>query len=116
MHQFHKNISQEIKEYTKKKKLNFSEWEERVGDFPKKKLFNNMDKDFVRKRIRKINLYLKRLFESYPQKVPFTNALVDLCQPHKLNVAVIGDQGTGKSELILKIIALLKGKNKTDEE
>ena len=79
---------------------------EDIPEFPPKKLFN-LGKGFVEKRINKINRYFDNLFSKFCEKVPYTNAVIDLCQPFKLNVAVIGMQGTGKSSLIQGIIDLL---------
>jgi ABC-type cobalamin/Fe3+-siderophores transport system ATPase subunit len=39
--------------------------------------------------------------------VPFTNALIDLCQPLRLSVAVIGAHKSGKSSLIKGMARLL---------
>ena len=43
----------------------------------------------------------------FPTKVPFTNALIDLCQPLRLSVAVIGSHQSGKSSLIKAFANLL---------
>lgn len=83
---FNKLLQQEIKNYMKKKGFQSEDF----PDFPPKKTFFNMTKNFIQKRIAKINLYFEALFEIFPQKVPYTNAIIDLCQPFKLNVAVIG--------------------------
>jgi ABC-type Mn2+/Zn2+ transport system ATPase subunit len=45
-----------------------------------------------------------------PNKVPFTNAIIDLCLPFKLNVAVIGKNKSGKSSYIESIVKLLTEK------
>jgi ABC-type phosphate/phosphonate transport system ATPase subunit len=39
--------------------------------------------------------------------VPYTNAIIDLCQPFKLNIALIGQAGSGKSTLIESVANLL---------
>jgi len=39
--------------------------------------------------------------------VPYTNAIIDLCQPFKLNIAVIGQKNSGKSTLIQSIVNIL---------
>lgn len=72
---FHRVLGQEMKDFLKKKGV------EQLPKFPPKKLLNNMDRQFVHDRIKKINTYFKQLFEGFPGKVPFTNALIDLCQP-----------------------------------
>ena len=73
-------------------------------EFPPKKLFNNTDREFVEKRIKKLNVYFQSIFEVFPDKVLYTNALIDVCQPLRLNIAVIGDKQTGKTELIRKSV------------
>lgn len=82
-----------------------------LEDFPPKKVFHNTDRDFIHKRMKKLNLYFSQLFERFPQKVPYTNSLLDMCTPFPLNVAVIGERGSGKSELIINVIQALKSKN-----
>ncbi len=54
-----------------------------------------------------INRYFQELFELFPQKLPFTNAIIDLCQPLRLSVAVIGSHKSGKSALIKAFADLL---------
>lgn len=47
----------------------------------------------------------------HPTKVPYTNAIIDLCLPFKLNIAVIGKTKCGKSTYIESIIKLLTEKS-----
>ena len=75
MLQFHKMLVQELKQYNKKKGKEFN------VEFPPKKIFHNTDREFVHKRIKKLNAYFAKIFEEYRNKVPFTNAILDLCQP-----------------------------------
>lgn len=37
-----------------------------------------------------MNIYFEEIFKAFPNKVPYTNAIIDLCLPFKLNIAVIG--------------------------
>ena len=39
--------------------------------------------------------------------MPYTNAIIDLCQPFKLNIAVIGARNSGKSNLVQSLVNLL---------
>ena len=81
-----------------------------VGDlpeFPAKKIFFNKSKAIIEQRMASINRYFEQLFELFPQKVPFTNAIIDLCQPLRLSVAVIGSHKSGKSALIKAFADLL---------
>jgi hypothetical protein len=59
-------------------------------DFPPKKLLFNKGKSFIDKRISLLNAYFEDLMLKFCEKIPFTNALIDLCQPFKLNIAIIG--------------------------
>lgn len=78
-----------------------------LPEFPPKKIFFNQSKSCIEQRITSINRYFEQLFELFPQKVPFTNAIIDLCQPLRLSVAVIGSQKSGKSSLIKAFADLL---------
>lgn len=71
-----------------------------IPEFPKKKFFFAKTKAFIDARIKNINNYFLSLFGAFPQKVPFTNALIDLCQPLRLSVAVLGAHRSGKSSII----------------
>ncbi len=53
------------------------------------------------------NRYFEQLFELFPQKVPFTNAIIDLCQPLRLSVPVISSHKSGKSAFIKAFTDLL---------
>lgn len=57
-----------------------------------------------------MNIYFDELFKLYPSKVPYTNAIIDLCLPFKLNIAVIGKSKCGKSSYIEAIVKLLTEK------
>ena len=74
---FHKFLLIEMKNYLKKKLISV----DRFPEFPPKKLFNNSGKDFITKRIKGLNHYFNLLFDAFPEKVPFTNTLIDLCLP-----------------------------------
>lgn len=91
-----------MKNYLQKKKISH----EQFPQFPPKKLFNK-SKNFIQKRIAQINTYFQKIFDEYKDKVPYTNAIIDLCQPFKLNVAVIGQKGSGKSKLIKGMVDVL---------
>ena len=99
---FNKLLQAEMKNYMKKKGFEAEEF----PAFPPKKLFNK-GKGFIQKRVQQINAYFAALFRVFPQKVPFTNAVVDLCQPFKLNLALIGQRGSGKSAVIEGLVRLL---------
>ena len=92
-----------MKNYLKKNGYNINEYPE----FPPKKLFFANTAGNIKARMDQINLYFNELFKKYPQKVPFTNALIDLCQPLRLSVAVIGAHKSGKSALIKGMARLL---------
>ena len=89
--------------------------QEDYPDFPPKKTFFNKSKNFIQKRVSKMNDYFKKLFVTLPQKVPYTNAVIDLCQPFKLNVAVIGKKNSGKSSLIQGFVNVLVEYQKSKE-
>ena len=59
------------------------------------------------RRIAKINAYFDDIYSSYPQKIPYTNAIIDLCLPFKLNVAVIGSKNSCKTSYIEAIVKML---------
>jgi Cdc6-like AAA superfamily ATPase len=79
-------------------------------EFPGKKLFFNKDKGFLQKRVQNLNAYFNTLYKLYPLKIPYTNSIIDLCLPFKLNVAVIGSKGSGKTLLIESIVKALTEK------
>eukprot|EP00347_Sterkiella_histriomuscorum_P001492 403371827 len=89
---FSKLLQSEMKNYMKKHNYQ----PEDFPDFPPKKTFFNKTKGFV-------------------QKLPYTNAVIDLCQPFKLNLAVIGQKGSGKSALIESIVNVLVDYQKNRE-
>lgn len=64
-----------MKNYMKKKGFASEDF----PDFPPKKTFFNKSKGFIQKRVAKINTYFEALFSKFPQKVPYTNAIIDLC-------------------------------------
>jgi len=97
---FNKLLQAEMKNYMKKKGI------EEFPAFPPKKLFNK-GRGFIQKRVQQINVFFEALFHLFPQKVPFTNAVVDLCQPFKLNVSVVGQKGSGKSALVEGLVRVL---------
>ena len=103
---FHNLLKAEIKLYCKKKNLPGVEF----PDFPPKKLLFNKDPQFLLKRVVLINQYFEHIFKIMPNKVPFTNAIIDLCLPFKLNVAVIGKNKSGKSSYIESVVKLLTEK------
>jgi ABC-type microcin C transport system duplicated ATPase subunit YejF len=45
-----------------------------------------------------------------PNKVPFSKAIIDLCLPFKLNIAVIGKTKSGKTSYIEGIVKILTDK------
>ena len=49
-----------------------------MPEFPPKKLFGSTDREFIQKRVKKLNKYFDSLFGEFPDKVPFTNALIEL--------------------------------------
>ncbi|CDW71814.1 UNKNOWN [Stylonychia lemnae] len=108
---FSKLLQSEIKNYMKKRGFQ----PEDFPDFPPKKTFFNKSKNFLQKRVLKINNYFTKLFDKFPQKVPYTNAIIDLCQPFKLNVAVIGKKNSGKSSLIQGFVNVLVDYQKNKE-
>lgn len=91
-----------MKNYMKKKGFR----EENFPEFPPKKLFNK-SKCFIERRSHLLNQYFLELFQKFPEKIPYTNALIDLCQPFKLNIAVIGSKESGKSSLIQSVVYTL---------
>lgn len=103
---FHKLLEKEMKEYFKKKGYSSSDFPE----FPPKKLLFNKDPQFIQKRVMQMNNYFDELFQKFPAKVPYTNAIIDLCLPFKLNIAVIGKQKCGKTSYIEAIIKLMTEK------
>lgn len=63
-----------MKNYLKKRDID----PEKFPEFPPKRLFNK-GRHFTMKRIAKINAYFQELYRMHPEKVAFTNAIVDLC-------------------------------------
>ena len=100
---FNNLLKSELKNYMKKRGMNPDDF----PDFPPKKAFFNKSKKFIQQRIQQINVYFAEIFQKYPLKVPYTNAIIDLCQPFKLNIALIGQGKTGKSTLIESVVNLL---------
>jgi hypothetical protein len=98
---FHNVLKQEMRNYVKKNNL------VDLPEFPPKKMFFNQSKAYVEQRMAAMNRYFEQLFDLFPQKVPFTNAIIDLCQPLRLSVAVIGSHKSGKSALIKAFADLL---------
>jgi hypothetical protein len=63
-----------MKNYMKKKGILANEFPE----FPPKRIFNKGE-DFVKRRIAKLNQYFALLYTKFSQKIPYTNAIIDLC-------------------------------------
>ena len=103
---FHQLLKTEIKDYQKRKNISGVDFPE----FPPKKLLFNKEPQFIMKRIHMINDYFAQVFKVYPNKLPYTNAVIDLCLPFKLNVALIGKKNCGKTNYIEAIINVLTQK------
>lgn len=58
---FHKLLVSEMKNYMRKKGFNADEF----PSFPPKKIFNK-SKNFIQKRVAKINTFFAQVFEIYP--------------------------------------------------
>ena len=46
--------------------------------------------------------------------MPTTNAIIDLCLPFKLNVAVIGKKNSGRTSYIQAVVKLLTEKSESE--
>jgi len=68
--------------------------------YPLRNLVGKFNEEFLKRRIEQLNAYFDELYQRFPQKVPYTYSLTDLCTPFKLNVGVIGDFNVGKSSLV----------------
>jgi len=77
---------------------------------------NSKSPGFIAKRISAINFYFDSLYNVFPDKIKYTFSLTDLCTPLKINIAVVGKKGCGKSSFIEGIIKLVKGAEAIEEE
>jgi hypothetical protein len=92
---FHNLLFTEMNSYIRRNGFSESDF----PNFPPKKILNNTSKDFLQSRIKKLNKYFQSLFAAFPLRFPYTSSLSELCSPDRLNILLVGDKMTGKSNL-----------------
>ena len=70
-------------------------------------MINNSDEKFLMRRQERLNTYFEQLLSSFPHTLGTFKAVQALTEPHRLNIALVGERHSGKTSLINEIQCLV---------